>query len=114
MKDLLIAIARGLVEDPSAVTVDVDEPDEEGALCITFMWRKATWGVLSASRGGLPRPSALLCALQLPAAAKRSLLKSIDREADGLQYPSASLFFIKYGTITGKVLHRWKRIGNAI
>ena len=29
MKDLLIAIARGLVEDPSAVTVDVDEPDEE-------------------------------------------------------------------------------------
>ena len=30
MKDLLIAIARGLVEDPSAVTVDVDEPDEEG------------------------------------------------------------------------------------
>ncbi len=32
MKDLLIAIARGLVEDPSAVTVDVDEPDEEGTV----------------------------------------------------------------------------------
>lgn len=30
MKELLIAIAQGLVEKPSAVSVDVDEPDEEG------------------------------------------------------------------------------------
>lgn len=32
MKDLLIAMARGLVEDPSAVAVDVDEPDEDGTV----------------------------------------------------------------------------------
>ncbi|HIU31770.1 MAG TPA: KH domain-containing protein [Candidatus Caccousia avistercoris] len=30
MKELLIAMARGLVEDPDAVQVTVDEPDEEG------------------------------------------------------------------------------------
>ena len=30
MKDLLIAIAQGLVEEPDAVTVTVDEPDDEG------------------------------------------------------------------------------------
>jgi len=30
MKELLIAIAQGLVEDPSSVTADVDEPNEEG------------------------------------------------------------------------------------
>lgn len=30
MKDLLTAIARGLVEDPDAVSVTADEPDEEG------------------------------------------------------------------------------------
>lgn len=30
MKELLITIAQGLVEDPSAVSVDVDEPNEEG------------------------------------------------------------------------------------
>lgn len=30
MKDLLISIAQGLVENPSAVSVDVDEPNEEG------------------------------------------------------------------------------------
>lgn len=32
MKELLIAIARGLVENPAAVTVDADEPDEEGTV----------------------------------------------------------------------------------
>ena len=30
MKDLLLTIAQGLVEEPDAVTVTVDEPDEEG------------------------------------------------------------------------------------
>ena len=32
MKELLIAIAQGLVETPSAVAVDVDEPNEEGTV----------------------------------------------------------------------------------
>ena len=32
MKDLLIAIVNGLVEDKSAVSVDVDEPDAEGVI----------------------------------------------------------------------------------
>ncbi len=32
MKELLIAIAQGLVEDPSAVTATVDEPNEEGII----------------------------------------------------------------------------------
>lgn len=30
MKDLLISIAQGLVEEPDAVTVTVNEPDDEG------------------------------------------------------------------------------------
>lgn len=30
MQELLIHIAQGLVNDPSAVTVDVDEPNENG------------------------------------------------------------------------------------
>ena len=32
MKELLIAIAQGLVLDPSAVRVDVDEPTEDGTV----------------------------------------------------------------------------------
>ncbi len=30
MKDLLVSIAQGLVENPEAVSVTVDEPNEEG------------------------------------------------------------------------------------
>lgn len=30
MKELLLTIARDLVDDPSSVNVDVDEPDSEG------------------------------------------------------------------------------------
>ena len=32
MKDLLISIAQGLVDDPAAVTVTVDEPAEDGTI----------------------------------------------------------------------------------
>lgn len=32
MKELLIAIASGLVENPDAVTATVDEPNEEGVV----------------------------------------------------------------------------------
>ena len=32
MKDLLISIAQGLVEEPDAVTVTVDEPDDQGII----------------------------------------------------------------------------------
>ena len=32
MKDLLITIAKGLVENPAAVNVDVDEPAEDGTV----------------------------------------------------------------------------------
>ena len=32
MKDLLISIAQGLVEEPDAVPVTVDEPDDEGII----------------------------------------------------------------------------------
>ncbi len=32
MQELLITLAQGLVEDPAAVTVTVDEADEEGVV----------------------------------------------------------------------------------
>ena len=32
MKDLLLTIAQGLVEDPDAVSVTVDEPNEEDTI----------------------------------------------------------------------------------
>ena len=32
MKDLLINMAKGIVDHPEAITVDVDEPNEEGVI----------------------------------------------------------------------------------
>lgn len=32
MKELLISIVNGLVEDKNAVSVDIDEPNEEGVI----------------------------------------------------------------------------------
>jgi len=32
LKDLLVTIVKGLVEKPEQVTVDVDEPNEEGVI----------------------------------------------------------------------------------
>ena len=32
MKDLLISITKGLVDNPGAVSVDVDKPNEEGVV----------------------------------------------------------------------------------
>ena len=32
MTELLVTVAQGLVEDPSAVNVTVDEPNEEGVI----------------------------------------------------------------------------------
>ncbi|MBE6719859.1 MAG: KH domain-containing protein [Ruminococcaceae bacterium] len=32
MKDLLISITQGLVDNPNEVSVDVDEPNEEGVV----------------------------------------------------------------------------------
>ena len=34
MKELLLIIAKGLVEDPSAVTVEQDEPAEDGTVVL--------------------------------------------------------------------------------
>ena len=36
MKELLIAIAQGLVEDPTAVNVDVDDSAEDGSIAVSY------------------------------------------------------------------------------
>ena len=32
MEELLISITKGLVDNPDAVSIDIDEPDEEGVV----------------------------------------------------------------------------------
>ena len=55
MKDLLVTIARGLVDDKDAVTVTVDEPNAEGVIYTICMLRRTIWAESSANRAELRR-----------------------------------------------------------
>lgn len=62
MKELLIAIAQGLVEDPTAVNVDVDDSAEDGSIVYHLHVAEADMGRVigkqGAHRKGDPRSDA--------------------------------------------------------
>lgn len=58
MEELLVAITRGLVDQPDAVTVEVDQPDEEGVIVYHLHVAESDMGRVTASRAvckGHPR-----------------------------------------------------------
>lgn len=55
MKDLLIAIAQGLVEDPSAVNVDVDDPTEDGTVVYHLHVAESDMGRVIGKQGRIAR-----------------------------------------------------------
>ena len=78
MEELLISIARGLVEQPDEVRVDTDEPAEDGTMFTISMWLKTIWEGLSASRDASPRRSVWLCAPRLRKTTAGFLSKSTE------------------------------------
>lgn len=55
MKELLIAIAQGLVEDPAAVTVTVDEPAEDGTVVYHLHVGEADMGRVIGKQGRIAK-----------------------------------------------------------
>ena len=55
MEELLIAIAQGLVEDPSAVTVNVDEPTEDGTIVYHLHVGEADMGRVIGKQGRIAK-----------------------------------------------------------
>ena len=51
MKELLIAIAQGLVEDPTAVNVDVDDSAEDGSIVYHLHVAEADMGRVIGKQG---------------------------------------------------------------
>ena len=78
MKDLLYAIAAGLVEDKSAISITEDAPDEEGVIVFHLTVAPMIWDELSVSRAELPRLCVLSCAQAQLKKTSRSLLLSND------------------------------------
>ena len=55
MEELLIAIAQGLVDDPSAVTVKVDEPTEDGTIVYHLHVGEADMGRVIGKQGRIAK-----------------------------------------------------------
>ncbi len=55
MKDLLIVIAQGLVENPSAVSVDVDDPAEDGTIVYHLHVAESDMGRVIGKQGRIAR-----------------------------------------------------------
>ena len=55
MKELLIAIAQGLVQQPDAVTADVDEANEEGVVVYHLHVAEADMGRVIGKQGRIAK-----------------------------------------------------------
>lgn len=55
MKELLVSIAQGLVEDPSAVSVTVDEPAEDGTIVYRLHVGEADMGRVIGKQGRIAK-----------------------------------------------------------
>ncbi len=72
MQELLLAVARGLVEDKEAVQVTVEPCVMTALPSITSKWLSPIWAASSASRDVSQRRSALLCVPLLSARRRKS------------------------------------------
>ena len=72
MKELLITIAQGLVEDPSAVTVEQDEPMEDGTVVFHLHVAPDDMGRVIGKQGALLRRCVPSCAPLPPVRMLRS------------------------------------------
>ena len=63
MKDLLISITKGLVDNPDAVSVDVDEPNEEGVVFYHLHVAEEDMGRVIGKQGRIAKAirAAILC-----------------------------------------------------
>ncbi|MBE6796891.1 MAG: KH domain-containing protein [Ruminococcaceae bacterium] len=55
MKELLVAIVSGLVENPDAITVTVDEPNEEGVVVYHLNVAEADMGRVIGKQGRIAK-----------------------------------------------------------
>ena len=55
MKELLISMAQGLVEDPASVAVEVDEPNEEGVIVFHLHVAESDMGRVIGKQGRIAK-----------------------------------------------------------
>ena len=90
MQELLKIIAQGLVEKPEEVSVTLDEPKEDGSVVYHLHVAEEDMGRVIGKQGRIAKA---IRVVMRAAAAKRSLLRSIDRKRDARA--SCVLFILK-------------------
>ena len=78
MEELLISIARGLVEQPDEVRVDTDEPAEDGTIVYHLHVAENDMGRVIGKQGRMLRRSVWLCAPRLRKTTAGFLSKSTE------------------------------------
>ena len=82
MKELLITIAQGLVEDPSAVTVEQDEPMEDGTVVFHLHVAADDMGRVIGKQGRIAKAMRTIVRSATPASSKRYVIEICERGAD--------------------------------
>ena len=78
MQELLIAVARGLVEDKDAVQVTVDPAREDGTVVYHLTVAEGDMGRVIGKQGRIAKESVLSCVTPPSARTKKSWWKSAD------------------------------------
>ena len=78
MQELLLTVARGLVEDKDAVTVTVDPPREDGTIVYHLRVAEGDMGRVIGKQGRIARPFAWSCAPPPCGSMRRSLWRSTE------------------------------------
>ena len=78
MKELLIAIAQGLVEDPTAVNVDVDDSAEDGSIVYHLHVAEADMGRVIGKQGRTARAMRTILSAASTKSKKRTVLEILE------------------------------------
>ena len=95
MKELLITLATGLVDDKDAVSVVVDEPNEEGVVVYHLKVAADDMGKVIGKQGRVAKLSELLCVLQLTVSVKKYRLKLTNIFLNKLRQRCCCLFYLQ-------------------
>lgn len=78
MKDLLISITKGLVQNPDAISVDVSEPDEEGVIVYHLHVAEEDMGRVIGKQGRIAKAIRTIARSAAIRSEEKSWLKSTD------------------------------------
>ena len=86
MQELLLAVARGLVEDKEAVTVTADAPREDGTVVYHLSVAENDMGRVIGKQGRIAKAFAWSCGLPLCARARKQWSRSTEYPRGLLQF----------------------------